>query len=396
MTADASQPARRVVDTRHPQDTTAILAHAADQAQHRNLVDYLIVDADCHHYENDSIEEIIALIDDPIVKRMAEHRRGSLIGISIADQDLSGRILSGTAARRGEAGESGKPRDVVLARRAMAAMGIDYSILFPSPMLVLGIHPQVDVEVAIARAYARWMTEKILPADSSIKSLLYLPFNRPDACLRMVEEFGDRPGVIGFLMTSVRYRAIHDDAYLPLYAELERRELPLGIHGSHNWNDRAFELLNRFISVHALAFPFYSMIHMTNWVINGMPERFPGLKLVWIEGGLAYVPYLMQRLDHEFMMRSSEAPLLKRLPSDYMRDFYYTSQPLEVGVHDLTPLKTTFEMINAESQLLFASDYPHWDFDLPSRIFDLPFLTDHARRRILGQNAHDLFKLDRR
>jgi predicted TIM-barrel fold metal-dependent hydrolase len=52
-------------------------------------------------------------------------------------------------------------------------------------------------------------------------------------------------------------------------------------------------------------------------------------------------------------------------------------------------------MINAETQLLFSSDYPHWDFTLPSTIWDLPFLTEGAKKRIMGGNAWDLFKLER-
>ena len=129
----------------------------------------------------------------------------------------------------------------------------------------------------------------------------------------------------------------------------------------------------------------------TNWVTNGLGERFPKLPVIWIEGGLAWVPFLMQRLDHEYMLRSSEYPLLKKKPSDYMRTMYYASQPMEAD--NLRALACTFEMINAETQLLYASDYPHWDFDLPSRIWDLPFLSEKAKHNILGGNAARLFKL---
>jgi predicted TIM-barrel fold metal-dependent hydrolase len=97
----------------------------------------------------------------------------------------------------------------------------------------------------------------------------------------------------------------------------------------------------------------------------------------------------MQRLDSEYMMRTSEAPLLKRRPSEYMREMYFTSQPLETSNMKLT--EATFEAINAESQLLFASDWPHWDFDLPGSITQLPFLTEKAKRNILGLNAARLF-----
>ena len=89
-------------------------------------------------------------------------------------------------------------------------------------------------------------------------------------------------------------------------------------------------MTNRFIAVHALGFTWHNMLHLTNWVVNGMPERFPQLKTIWIESGLAWVPFLMQRLDNEYMMRTSDAPLLKRKPSDYMREMYFTSQPMEM------------------------------------------------------------------
>jgi predicted TIM-barrel fold metal-dependent hydrolase len=100
----------------------------------------------------------------------------------------------------------------------------------------------------------------------------------------------------------------------------------------------------------------------------------------------------MQRLDHEYMMRSSEAPALKRLPSEYMRDMYYTTQPLERSNQKL--LQCTLEAFNAETQLLFSSDWPHWDFDPPSTITTLPFLSDQAKRNILGLNAARLFNLE--
>jgi len=91
------------------------------------------------------------------------------------------------------------------------------------------------------------------------------------------------------------------------------------------------------------------------------------------------------------MLRPSEAPLLKKKPSDYMRDMYYSSQPMEIQDYDA--MECTFRMMNAETQLLYASDYPHWDFDLPSTIWDLPFLSEKAKHNILGGTAARLFKL---
>jgi hypothetical protein len=94
-------------------------------------------------------------------------------------------------------------------------------------------------------------------------------------------------------------------------------------------------------------------------------------------------------------MRTSEAPLLKRKPSEYITEMYYTTQPMER--HHPKLLEATLEAIKAETQLLYASDWPHWDFDTPSTIYDLAFLTMDQKRNILGGNAARLFNLkDRR
>ena len=67
--------------------------------------------------------------------------------------------------------------------------------------------------------------------------------------------------------------------------------------------------------------------------------------------------------------------------------------PSGFGYQDMEALETTFRMINAETQLMYASDYPHWDFDLPSTIYDLPFLSEKAKHNILGGTAARIFKL---
>lgn len=381
-------------------DTREALRNAKQQADERNLDKMLIVDVDAHHYETESWSEIVDYLEDPVMQHLSRSSglgrlngsQSPLLPPQIGNQDIAGRITR-YPYRGLETAGPGEHRDTVVVKRAMEMIGIDYQILFPTPMLALGMHPLPDVEVGVSRAYARWITERICAQEHSIKTMLYLPFNEPEACVKLVEEFGDAPGVVGFMVTAVRYRPVHHNSYMRLYRAIEERGLPLGFHAGYTWADRGMEQLNKFLSVHALGFTVFNMIHMTNWVINGLPERFPDLDVVWIESGLAWLPFLMQRLDSEYMLRSSEAPLLQRKPSEYIADMYFTSQPME-ATDNLAALEVTFDMINAETQLMFSTDYPHWDFDLPSVIYDLPFLTDQGRKSILGQTAQRLFKLD--
>jgi len=376
-------------------DQNRVLANARQQAIRRRYEDLFIVDVDAHHYESDHYDEILTYIESPTLRNEIRYQGWGRNGVATPDgtyQNMGGRI-SRLTGRLTEKAPAGIHRDISLTKRWMDAMGIDSICLFPTPMLTLGAVPRKEVEIGIARAYNRWLVEKVLAGEPRIRSMLYLPFNDPAASIKCVEDFGDKPGVIGFMVTAPHRRGVFENDYMPLYAMLQERNLPLAFHGSYTWHEQTFATFNRFITVHALGFSFFNMAHLANWVINALPERFPKLKVIWIESGLAWVPFLMQRIDNEYMMRTSEAPGLKRKPSEYMREMYYTSQPMEM-VDNLEALQLTFKMINAETQLLYASDYPHWDMDLPSTIYDLPFLSEQAKRNILGLNAQRLFNLE--
>jgi uncharacterized protein len=378
-------------------DTRDILSHATIQAE--ALEDYFLVDIDAHVTETQFWPEILSLIDNDVIRHMGQavaSRPGTSTALLNSQpgtlyQHVYGRIPHQIALAEAVDGTECH-HFTELARRAMNAMGLDYQVVFPTPMLLLGMHPQDDIEVAVGRAYDRWLVERILPQEERIKGLLYLPFNTPRACLDIVKDFGEAPGVIGFTVCATRNKPVHHDSYMRLYSAIEETGKPLAFHSGFHWGDPSFLQLNRFISMHAISFVHYSLIHLANWVINGLPERFPKLKLVWVESGLAWVPFIMQRLDHEFMMRVCEAPMLKRLPSEYIREMYFTTQPLEKS--NLNLLEATFKAINAETQLLFASDWPHWDFDPPNAIASIPFLSEQAKRNILGLNAARVFNLE--
>ena len=398
MLERAPQQFRELQEITMQTDTRDILAHATRQSEGHE--DYFLVDMDAHVTETSFWPEILSLIDNEVIRQMGEanaSRPGSanhaLLNNApgIAHQHLYGRIPHQQALLE-PADNKSTHRFTELARRGMDALGLDYQIVFPTPMLTLGMHPQDDIEAALGGAYNKWLVERILPEDDRMKGLLYLPFNTPEACVEQVQRYAHIDSVIGFAVCSTRNKPVHHNSYMKLYGLIEETGKPFAFHSGFNWNDPSFLQLNRFISMHALSFVHYNLIHMTNWIINGLPERFPKLKVVWVESGLAWIPFLMQRLDHEYQMRSCEAPMLKKLPSEYMREMFYTSQPLEKANTKL--LQATMEAFSAETQLLYASDWPHWDFDPPSAITTLQFLTEQAKRNILGLNAARIFKLD--
>ena len=310
-------------------DSRTLLKNAERQARQRHYEDTLIIDVDAHHYENELFDQIVPFIEDPIIRHTASAKKGmsagrpTLMNSQVGFQDVGGRVTRYTL-RRTEKVPPSPHRDVTLTKRWMDAIGIDMICLFPTPMLNLGLHPSVEIEVAIARAYNTWLCETILASEPRLCSMLYLPFNDPEATYKMVKDFGHRKGVVGFMVTSARYKPVYDNAYMKTYALMEEMNLPLSFHAAYSWDDRLVGNSNRFITVHALGFTVFNMVNLANWIVNGLPERFPKLKVMWIESGLAWLPFMMQRFDNEYMMRSSECPALKMKPSDYMRQMYFT------------------------------------------------------------------------
>lgn len=385
-TGFADAPAAPRIHYRPQED---LLVNARREGQRHGIDKELVVDVDCHIMESVFLRDIAEYIPDARLRQEilgATGARNMVLPASYGDREVGGRIFRDTHS----AGTGGAIRvEDLLAD--MDQLCVDVSVVFPTPMLSLGLHPQVEVEVALAQGYNRWLVREYLSRDDRLTSMLYLPVSDPEAAQREVEELGDAAGVVGFMVTSVRRVPVFHRSFFPLYRMLEERSLPLAFHGGPRWDrDSLSGQLNRFLSAHAIDFPLFNIVHMMNLIVNGIPERFPGLKLLFLEGGLSYLFFVAERLDHEYMMRPSEAPMLTRLPSDYMRDFYYGTQPMECA-SSVDRMKMVFEMFDGEHQFVYSSDYPHWDFDLPSRIFELPFVGEEGRRNILGRNAQRLF-----
>jgi predicted TIM-barrel fold metal-dependent hydrolase len=377
-------------------DTTKTLAHARQQADARKFDDMLIVDMDTHHEEAASFRDIAKYMDEPVERQLAMSASGGgsrpSVPFNICYEDAPGLMQRFAVAKLEETPDN-VHRDIALANRRMEAMGVDYSLMLPTTALRLGFQPKKHFEVGFALAYNRWLADTLLPQAPRLRGMLYLPLYDDKACAQTVEELGDKPGIAGALIASPRYASVHHNGYMRTYKALEERGLLLAFHSGPNWTDRTMSLSNRYLAVKALGGPHFNSVHLTNWLVNGMPERVPKLKVLWMESGIAWAVALMLRLDAEYMMRSFDAPALVRKPSDYMREMFYSTQPLE-RPDDPALLEALFKALNAETQLVWGSNFPGSDFDLPSTVYDLPFLSEQAKRAILGGTAAKLLRIN--
>jgi predicted TIM-barrel fold metal-dependent hydrolase len=102
------------------------------------------------------------------------------------------------------------------------------------------------------------------------------------------------------------------------------------------------------------------------------------------------VPPLCWRLDKVWKKLRSETPHLKRPPSEYIREHvWFTTQPIEEP-EDRRHVVETIDWIGWD-RMLFSTDYPHWDFDDPSRAFPVR-ITPEQRRAVYRTNALELYR----
>ena len=70
--------------------------------------------------------------------------------------------------------------------------------------------------------------------------------------------------------------------------------------------------------------------HAVRLILSGLFDRFPKLKIVFIEGGFGWIPSTTWRMDRHFEAFRSEVPHLKRRPSEYVKQsFWFTTQPID-------------------------------------------------------------------
>ena len=116
--------------------------------------------------------------------------------------------------------------------------------------------------------------------------------------------------------------------------------------------------------------------------------------MLFVEGGYIWLPAFFWHMDDDWKMLRSETPWVTRPPSEYVFEHCrFTTQPMEQP-EPKSRLLTIFEWAKAEQTLLFASDYPHFDFDSPTQA--LPPLPEELRRRVYAENAREFFKLPQR
>jgi hypothetical protein len=271
------------------------------------------------------------------------------------------------------------------------AYGIECGVLGP-----LGLTGQsefnLDFAGAIASAVNDWQRESFSKPEPRLKSAIVVPYDDAEAAAREIDKRADDPAYAQVFMLTRSQEPAGRKRYWPIYAAAERHGFPVGMHvfgaSGHPYTGAGWP---SYYIEESSGHSTSCQTVVTSLVMEGVFERFPKLKVVIIEGGFGWLPALTWRLDKLFERMRSEVPHLKRRPSEYIREhIWLTTQPMEEP-KDPRQLLDVMEWIGWD-RLLFASDYPHWDFDDPFRAFPAA-LPRERLLQILTSNGKAVYRL---
>ena len=268
---------------------------------------------------------------------------------------------------------------------------LEYGIL--NPLYGAGGQLNLEYGAALSRALNDWQVAEWTEPEPRLKASVIVPYEDGELSAAEIHRVGDHPDFVQVLLIVRTAEPLGRRKYWKMYEAACEHNLPIGIHfgGAGGGPITGGGWPSHYIEDHG-GMPQAFQAQVASLVCEGVFEQFPTLRVVLIEGGFAWLPSLAWRLDQSWRKLRAEVPDLKRAPSEYIHDhFWLTTQPMEEP-----PQRHYFQQLmqqlDADDRLMFATDYPHWDFDAPDRAFPIQ-LERTLRQKIMAGNARKLYNL---
>jgi predicted TIM-barrel fold metal-dependent hydrolase len=270
--------------------------------------------------------------------------------------------------------------------------GIDRMVLFPS--LALGVPAYRDLGFAaeFARLYNSFIADYCRKGHGRLFGAAVVPLEDVGASIAILGEARAAGLVCAVVPPALRERNLDHPDLDRFYAAAVDLDVPLGVHGAPGVHlpKIGVDRFTNYIQVHCISFPFDQMTAMTALISGGVLDRHPRLRVAFLEAGVTWVPYFLDRLHEHWEKRGDWiAGGWRRDPREYVAagQVYVSCEAGE------TLLPAVVDALGADF-ILYASDYPHWDSEFPESAKTLRERGDlpaEARARILGANAQRLF-----
>jgi predicted TIM-barrel fold metal-dependent hydrolase len=333
---------------------------------------YFVIDADGHVHEDSDRGEKLRSYLDPRFRTLPLGGGGNFVD----------RSQGGKYGKR-----HGNPSIQI---EDMDAEGVDVAVLYSTILLGAWGLKEREYAVALHRAYNDWLADFCNYKPERLKGVAAIPMVAPEEAALELERAVTQLGhIAAFAHTYVHNHQVSDSCYDELYACAQQYDVPIAFHASGSEISRT-DRFDTFLAEHTLGHTFEQMIATVQIVYGGVLEKFPRLRVGFLEGMAGWVPMLGERMDEEYERRPFEAPLLTKKPSEYLK-----SGRVFFGVEsEEGTLPAVINYLGTDELLMYSSDYPHWDGGFPNTTHELverTDLTDENKRNILGANARQFY-----
>ncbi len=268
--------------------------------------------------------------------------------------------------------------------------GLEGTVMYGGNMAMRIKDPQLRLHCV--RAYNDWMAEFCSVNPKRLVGVAMIPVTEPDEApreLRRAAKIGLKGALIEYYMMA---KPVGDPAFYPLWEATQELDIPLSFHISGVNRPRTIDYMDTAPGVAEAFMATIPLQHdeiLATLIYSGVLQEFPKLKVMMAEGGIGWLPYLVERMDVSFRRRRYWAKsVLKEPPSEFFkRNIYASFMEDKVGVG----LRHTIGL----EKIMWSSDYPHGDTTWPN---SLEYVKDHFgnvpegdTRKIIHDNAVKLF-----
>ncbi|MGH7825443.1 MAG: amidohydrolase family protein [Candidatus Binatia bacterium] len=266
---------------------------------------------------------------------------------------------------------------------------IHVQVIYPTIFL----EPLTDdpgLEAALASSYNTWMAKACSYKPDRLKWAAVMPMQNVPKAVEEVRRAKELGAVSVVVFGTVRDRMLHDISLDPVFAEAERLKMPVGIHTG--WSHPGLRLsVDSNYGAHVLSFTLPIMMAFFS-ILGEVLDRHPRLRVGFLEAGVDWVPYMVQRMDHYHKAEQRSGwPVPRRNASDYIKncEIYFTCEAEE---------KLLPEVVNwiGEDRIMMEADMPHGEGrdTAVQEIQERRDIREATKRKILGMNAKAFYTLE--
>ena len=261
-----------------------------------------------------------------------------------------------------------------------------------------------DLRQACAMIYNDAMAEIQSDTGGRILPMALMPWWNIEHCVAEVERAAEM-GLRGVVMCSdpdsIGLPDLAEEAWLPFWEACADKQMPVNFHigagetsfnmfGRAAWPSMG---IRRKLALGSAGLFMENARVISNMLYSGVLDRFPALKIVSVESGIGWIPFMLESIDYEWSETGSQEEYnLPMPPSEYFRRQVYGCFWFE----KTAPMKLVD--VIGEDNLLFETDFPHPTCLYPNVKEHLDEVTadwsDTTRRKILQDNAAALYRID--